>query len=59
VLLSATLQVGQSITLEDLKVTYPSTDLSTYFSSLKLVIGNSVVATYTPSTGTASTFTFE
>ncbi|MFA5917351.1 MAG: S-layer homology domain-containing protein [Candidatus Gracilibacteria bacterium] len=51
VLLSADLKVSQPITLEDLKIGFAvvgTGDLSKVFSSIKLMIGNSVVATYTP-----------
>lgn len=59
VLLDATLKVSQAITLEDLTVNYPSDNLSTKFSSLKLMIGNNIVSTYTPSNSTGTTFVFE
>ena len=66
VLMAADLKVAQSITLQDLAVTFNTTglsgaagDMAKDFSSLKLVVGNQTVATFTPSTSTANTFTFE
>ncbi len=59
VLLDAVLKVNQSITLEDLTVNYASTNLYTKFSSLKLVIGNNVVSSYTPSNSATTSFVFE
>lgn len=62
VLLSADLKVSQPITLEDLAVsfgTYGTWNLSKVFSSIKLMIGSSVVATYTPTNTLTTSFTLE
>ncbi|MDD3646395.1 MAG: hypothetical protein PHH06_03225 [Candidatus Gracilibacteria bacterium] len=59
VLLDAVLKVNQPITVEDLTVTHTSMNLFNYFSSIKLMIGNSVVSTYTPSSATGTTFDLE
>ena len=59
VLLDAVLKVNQPISLEDLTVAYASTNLSTKFSSLKLMIGNNIVSTYTPASLTGTSFVFE
>jgi hypothetical protein len=52
VLLDAVLKVSQPITLEDLTVNYASTNLFTKFSSLKLMVGDNIVSTYTPANST-------
>lgn len=66
VLLSADLKVAQPVTLQDLTVTLGTSALSgtlanlaADFSSLKLVLGASTVATYTPVSSAASSFVFE
>ncbi|MDP2090429.1 MAG: S-layer homology domain-containing protein [Candidatus Gracilibacteria bacterium] len=59
VLLDAVLKVNQAITVEDLTVNYASTNLFTSFSSLKLVVGNNVVASYTPTNAATTSFVFE
>lgn len=66
VLLAADLKVAQPVTLQDLTValnggSYSGTlaNLATDFSSLKLVLGSSTVATYTPVSGVATSFVFE
>ncbi len=58
VLLSADLRVASAITLQDLttSMTGPTANLSTAFNTFKLMIGNSVVATYTPDTTNAIVF---
>lgn len=67
VLLAADLKVAQPVTLQDLTVTLGTSslsgtlaDLAKDFSSLKLVLGASTVATYTPvSDAGKSSFVFE
>lgn len=67
ILLDSVLKVAQSITLEDLAVTFNTVwyswgvawNLANDFSSLRLVVGNSTVATYTPGSTTTTWFTFE
>ena len=60
-LLAADLKVNQDITLENLNVssTMSWTALYNTFSSLKLMIGNNIVSTYTPAIWTSTGFTFE
>ncbi|MDP2396221.1 MAG: hypothetical protein Q8S84_07865 [bacterium] len=57
--MDAVLKVNQAITVEDLTVNYASTNLFTSFSSLKLVVGNNVVASYTPTNAATTSFVFE
>lgn len=67
VLLSADLKVAQPVTLQDLTVQLGTggslsgtlANLASDFSSLKLVLGASTVATYTPVSSSASSFVFE
>lgn len=66
VLLAADLKVAQPVTLQDLTVQLGQAslsgtlaDLAKDFSSLKLVLGASTVATYTPVSSTATGFVFE
>lgn len=67
VLLAADLKVAQPVTLEDLTVQLGTgaslsgtlANLAADFSSLKLVLGTSTVATYTPASSAASSFVFE
>lgn len=66
VLLAADLKVAQPVTLQDLSVGLTQASLSgtlanlaADFSSLKLVLGSSTVATYTPVASSATGFVFE
>lgn len=66
VLLAADLKVAQPVTLQDLTVALGTSslsgtlaDLAKDFSSLKLVLGASTVATYTPVSSVANSFVFE
>lgn len=66
VLLAADLKVAQPVTLQDLTVALGTSslsgtlaDLAKDFSSLKLVLGASTVATYTPVSSSANSFVFE
>lgn len=66
VLLAADLKVAQPVTLQDLTValnggSFSGTlaNLASDFSSLKLVLGASTVATYTPVSSAATSFVFE
>lgn len=59
VLFAADLKVASAITLQDLTTSFSTSatgNLSSVFNTLKLVIGNNVVATYTPTTSNTVVF---